>query len=384
MEFQTIDEMAKRLAALERSLDLARTEIRSLRDSTRRTTRARGLVICLTVVLAVVSRGSWGIAAGAGQTVTAPFTVVSPAGKKILQVRADPDGNMLTFADQNEKPVAGFFHSPAGGVVQVVSPNSKATAAIGIENTGEGIVAAYDKSGKRIGDITAGSKGGRGLGLYDAAGNEKLLVMVKSDSSPEVLLKNDNSHPSILLNATASGNYVDVFDSASAQPLAALGDATHQETSEKGAPPKTVHIKGLAVYGDKGTPVAAIRQNAAGKGTVAAYDSNDPKLMSLLGVGASGPAVTLRSGEMDLVTLALINGQPNMTMKNAKGVPIVGLLQSPITGGAIFQLGDPAGNAMVEAGVLESGRGLVRTFPTGTPAGLVGMPGTFIMGKKPR
>ena len=49
--------------------------------------------------------------------------------------------------------------------------------------------------------------------------------------------------------------------------------------------------------------------------------------------------------------------------------------------GGILQLANEGGNATVEAGVLSDGVGVVRAYPLGNPAlGLVGMPGTFIMG----
>src|SRR5439155_2372320 len=110
--------------------------------------------------------------------------------------------------------------------------------------------------------------------------------------------------------------------------------------------------------------------------------SNDPKLMSLIGVGEEGPVLTLRSGGLDRAAIAVVNGQPSMSMKNDKGVPIVQILQSPRTGSGELQLGDPAGNAMVEAGVTDTGRGLVRAYPLGTSgAGLFGLPGTYILGR---
>ena len=66
-------------------------------------------------------------------------------------------------------------------------------------------------------------------------------------------------------------------------------------------------------------------------------------------------------------------------MRSAGGTTIVRLGEGQ--GGGLFQLANGGGSAMVEAGVLPTGEGVVRAYPLGNPAlGLVGMPGTFIMG----
>ena len=74
---------------------------------------------------------------------------------------------------------------------------------------------------------------------------------------------------------------------------------------------------------------------------------------------------------------------PTLELTNSKGQTIAALQQGQ-TGGALLQLQDAGGNGVVAAGVHpQTGVGLVQTFPHGNPgAGLVGMPGTFLMGRK--
>ncbi|MEO6212058.1 MAG: hypothetical protein ABIP65_00395 [Vicinamibacterales bacterium] len=76
------------------------------------------------------------------------------------------------------------------------------------------------------------------------------------------------------------------------------------------------------------------------------------------------------------------NGRVSLEISNDSGT-VVSQLGVNKTGNGILEIGNAAGFAMAQAGVLNgSGAGIFRTFPNGNPAaGLVGMPGTFIMGR---
>jgi hypothetical protein len=75
-------------------------------------------------------------------------------------------------------------------------------------------------------------------------------------------------------------------------------------------------------------------------------------------------------------------GRATVELSNDGGV-VVSSLGVNATGAGLLELGNAGGNAMAQAGVLNgTGAGIFRTFPNGNPgAGLVGMPGTFIMGR---
>lgn len=106
---------------------------------------------------------------------------------------------------------------------------------------------------------------------------------------------------------------------------------------------------------------------------------------AVLGVNGNAGMVFVRKGGITRGTLGIAeNGKPSLEITNDAGVSVAALLPGA-SGGGKLQLGNAAGNSMVEAGVLASGVGLVRTFPFGNPgAGLLGMPGTFIMGRSGR
>ena len=91
-------------------------------------------------------------------------------------------------------------------------------------------------------------------------------------------------------------------------------------------------------------------------------------------------------GEIHMVdatgkTRATMTADGAFSIRNATGATLVRIGEGS-TGGGLLQLANSGGDAMVEAGVLATGAGLVRAYPLGSPgAGLVGMPGTFIVGR---
>lgn len=102
-------------------------------------------------------------------------------------------------------------------------------------------------------------------------------------------------------------------------------------------------------------------------------------------IGVSGKVfagVSVRQGEKQRGVLGIAaDGRATLELSADSGT-VVSHLGQGASGGGVLQLANAGGNAQVEAGVLGSGAGIVRTFPNGNPgAGLVGMPGTFIMGR---
>ena len=114
-----------------------------------------------------------------------------------------------------------------------------------------------------------------------------------------------------------------------------------------------------ALSPDQSTSVVAGVNGSVFTGIVARRGGDTPR--GTLGIGADGKAF------VDIAT---------------ENATVVGHLGQGASGGGLLQIASPGGNAQVEAGVLADGAGIVRTFPNGNPgAGLVGMPGTFIMGR---
>jgi hypothetical protein len=79
-------------------------------------------------------------------------------------------------------------------------------------------------------------------------------------------------------------------------------------------------------------------------------------------------------------SLTLTNGKPSLELTNDNHVGIVSVMQGS-SGGGHLQLGNATGNAMVQAGTTAGNCGKVETFPFRPPAAVVGIAGSWIMGK---
>jgi hypothetical protein len=111
--------------------------------------------------------------------------------------------------------------------------------------------------------------------------------------------------------------------------------------------------------------------------------AKDQGLETVMGVNNDFAGFVARQGKTARAILSIHDGgKASVEVSNDDGTTVATLLHGP-SGGGQLQLGDAAGNAMVEAGVTADGTGLVRAHPLGNPgAGLLGLPGTFIVGRK--
>ncbi len=79
-------------------------------------------------------------------------------------------------------------------------------------------------------------------------------------------------------------------------------------------------------------------------------------------------------------SLTLTNWKPSLELSNENHVGIVSIMQGN-TGGGFIQLGDAGGTATVQAGTTSGNCGKVETFPPRPPAAVVGLAGSWIIGK---
>ncbi len=79
-------------------------------------------------------------------------------------------------------------------------------------------------------------------------------------------------------------------------------------------------------------------------------------------------------------SLSLTGGKPYLNLSNDNHVGIVSVMQGS-TGGGYLQLGNASGDAMVQAGVTSGNCGKVETYPLRPPAAVVGVAGSWILGK---
>jgi hypothetical protein len=139
--------------------------------------------------------------------------------------------------------------------------------------------------------------------------------------------------------------------------------------------------RGLILVDGQGRTMVAASALAEG-GFVKAL-AGDGSLQTVMGVNGKVAAFVLRQGGQTRGTLAIAeDGKPVLNMSNDNLVTVVALTQGK-SGGGYLSLGTATGASAVEAGTTPQGVGLVRALPVGNPgAGLVGMPGTFIVGRR--
>jgi len=118
---------------------------------------------------------------------------------------------------------------------------------------------------------------------------------------------------------------------------------------------------GLRVYEPGGHLIAGIGQATAGSGVAMVADTSG-KQRAAMYVQANGGGI-----------VEILNRQDTG----------VATLSAGALGSGLLQLSNRSGKVMVEAGVTEDGVGLVRAGPSGFPpgVGLLGLPGSFIIGK---
>ena len=101
----------------------------------------------------------------------------------------------------------------------------------------------------------------------------------------------------------------------------------------------------------------------------------------VMGSAADFGGFAIRDAEQQSrASLTLTGGKPYLNLSNDDHVGIVSIMQAS-TGGGYLQLGNASGDAMVQAGVTSGNCGKVETYPPRPPAAVVGVPGSWILGK---
>lgn len=384
MNQSNIEEMAERLAAVERALHAAQDEMSELRKNWRQTIHRRAtlmmVVIATGILIAMWGRTGITYAQGPGQWVDAPFRVKGSNGRVLFQISEEEEGVQATLWNKEAQPVAAVMAISTGGRFLAAGPDAMPRASIGVTDSGDGAMAIWNRDNEAIADIIRGSRG-QGLGVYDKEGNNKVEVATTSTNAAVIRLKSEYSDLATSLYVDNNNSGIFVRDPASDLPIATVGLESPSSPEGQTTPPR----EGLVVFGSGGQPVASVYQNQVDSGTVAVWkggaegqDSNKNS-GAAFGVGDQGPVLRVTDKDAT-VALAVVNGKPEIDL-TAADLGLVQIKQGD-TGGGYLALANSAGNAMVEAGVGPTGTGVVRTFPfNGMATGILGLPGTYIAGR---
>jgi hypothetical protein len=247
-----------------------------------------------------------------------------------------------------------------------------------------GLVTVRDAANQPVVTIDPGAI--RGLTVFNANGLVAAQVASVGDSAFLIARDGRSKDPtgrSSSLWMSERGGGLDVRD-RNGTPIVQVQDREFVRDlngnvlkDEKGQ--LATNPRGLAVFNEQGSEVALLGVGEDAGGRVRTLSTNGTAAAEM-GVVATNPVVSLRIGKESQAAFAIVGGKAGLNLRSASGVPLVALTEGQY--GGRLQLGDAAGNAMVEAGVLESGVGVVRALPFGNPGGgLLGLPGTFIVGR---
>ncbi len=130
---------------------------------------------------------------------------------------------------------------------------------------------------------------------------------------------------------------------------------------------------GLRVFDVTGKlELARVSEAKVGGGVFVANDGNGKTRMLVSGTGQ------LHAVDASGATRATITDDGALSVRNKQGATVAKLFHGQ-SGAGSLQLANSGGDAVVEAGLLATGAGVVRAYPAGMPGGM-GVPGTFIMG----
>jgi hypothetical protein len=109
----------------------------------------------------------------------------------------------------------------------------------------------------------------------------------------------------------------------------------------------------------------------------------DQQSQTVTGVNGKFAGIAVRTGTTGRAGLALnSDGTSEMFVANSAGTEVASVRTTSLNSGKI-QLSNAGGESVVEAGMNKNGVGVVIAYPVGNPgAGLVGMPGTFLLGRR--
>ena len=306
--------------------------------------------------------------------VKAPFQVVDAAGDPILQV---VDG-----------PAATRGGNPSG-VVIANDPTSGVDALL-----------IHNKAGEAVVLLGATDQGG-GIGLKDDQGNTRLTMnglgkFVISDQAGNSILAVaedvSKEEANIRIGGDEGGYAVEVGDGNGAAVLGTDDQGIAELSLLDGQHRERASLAGdgtLRIAGKTGRDILSVAEDVTADsahvtigGEKDAYrvmvaSANNAAVM---GVTAAVAGFSNVQGGKSRSSLTLVNGEPLLNMSNEQGAAVVNLQVSGGTG--LLQLGKGDGSSAVEAGVTSQGLGVVRAFPLGHPgAGMIGMPGTFLLGR---
>ena len=313
----------------------------------------------------------------------APFSVVSH-GSVIFQVKDSADGaqrQALLFNHRGDV-AAAMMSSDEKGMVVVGDGTTDPThpgglkAALAVDPNGSGTLEIRDDQRKNLASIRKGANS-QGLAIYRPGTGKIAVDALTSDDVAKISVRSADGEASGI--AATHGASLQLNDDAG-RTFVAVKSGDDDPEPEPGAPPSQDKGRGLFIYNDKAEVSVRSLVDKNGNGYFAAIGTDGSE--GLLGVKTQGTGAELiLTGPHKAIGAELTAADAaGLYLYSPSGVPFAELNSNPH--GGRFWLGDTGGVGMIEAGVSDGGRGLVRAGPRyGGPIEMSGLP-FAILGKK--
>jgi hypothetical protein len=129
-----------------------------------------------------------------------------------------------------------------------------------------------------------------------------------------------------------------------------------------------VASRGLYVFNESGNVAAQVAVLADGGGRIYVFPGKEPfggittPAFAAIAYPKTGPMLEMTRPDGNMQNRVSAMG---FEAFNKNGVGVAKLGTMPGSGAGVLMLGEPKGNAIVEAGMLQDGRGVVRAYPLG-------------------
>jgi hypothetical protein len=323
MSLERLNDVVERLAAAERELERAHSEIKQLKARDRNTMqwRSRGNTIGLLVICAAAGV-AMAQSQGSAQTVQAPFVVVGATGRALLEVTDCENISALDALDLARGIKRGNADCLPG-------------------------MSIYDSDGKPVIRATAT----RGAGDF-------MLSSGKSDGTGIFLEASDTRH-SISVNDNQKKALLSVDDKEAVVGAPAFQVKADQSLLLEVKKDAITMTGPLSLNNSNGKTVVDIGPNESGRGRVVVRDSASGNVSGLQTDDEGNPFLSLKSNDNNLFSAvskqgAFIRGPLDIVDSNSKSI-----LKVQDKGGVTDKDGQPTG---------ATNRGLILASSTGNPA----------------
>jgi hypothetical protein len=385
-----------------------------------------------TATLVVGREDAGGVSLGVDAVKSGFVTLRQESGKENIALgKRDGQPAMRVLDTSGEKTMAELGVAANGRAALVVGDPASGGVSAAVDASQSGFVNVRQTNGRNSVAVTASREAGQpGVRVFDESGGKPIAELGTTRNGHPALIVGEPEGGGVIVGVGASragaimvrradGSVgvdiaqaegrplgVHVFDSAGARAIAALG------TTQSGLPmlvvgepegggvvigvgasqsgaivvrrddgsvavdiAQTEGFYGVTVAGASGTPLARLGEARNGAGAVSTFDPTG-NLRAVMN-GLNGEIHVVDASGASRATMV---AEGAFSIRSAGGATLVRIGEG--TGGGLLQIANSGGNAMVEAGVHPTGAGIVRAYPLGSPGGgMVGMPGTFIMGR---